>query len=102
MKSDFNELFNDFKKFQHCQATFYTHKPDGVMVQQISYGTFRPTKDDKGRVHFPMDSLGYGYFITDDFDIMKIDIPPEQKRAMYRIEKNGMEYIGLYLYGLKE
>jgi hypothetical protein len=102
MKSNFDELFSDFEKFLHCQASFHMYRPDGVDVQQISYGTFRPLKDDNGRVHFPMDSNGYGYFITDDFDIIKTDIPTEQKRAIYRIEKNNVEYIGLYLYGIKE
>jgi len=102
MQSNFDSLFKDFEKFEHCQVTFFEHQSDCVKTHQISYGTFRPKIDNSGRIHFPMDISGYGYFITDDFDILKIDVRPEEKRAMYRIKKDAIQYIGIYLYGLKE
>jgi len=48
-----------------------------------------------------MDNSGYGYFITDEFDILKTDTLPSEKREIYRIEKEGIQFIGIYLYGLK-
>lgn len=102
MQNKFDDLIKDFERFEHCQVNFFEHQPECVKTHQISYGTFRPKIDDSGKIHFPMDKSGYGYFISDDFDILKIDVTPEEKRAIYRIKKDGIQYIGIYLYGLKE
>jgi hypothetical protein len=102
MQNNFDSLLKDFEKFEHCQVTFYEHQTDCVEAHKISYGTFRPKIDNSGKIHFPMDRSGYGYFITDDFDVSKIDALPEEKRAIYKIRKDGIQYIGIYLYGLKE
>ncbi|KUO60319.1 MAG: hypothetical protein APF84_04285 [Gracilibacter sp. BRH_c7a] len=101
MQSNFDSLIIDFEKYKHCQVTFFEHQSDCVKTHQISYGTFRPKIDNSGRIHFPMDNSGYGYFITDEFDILKTDTLPSEKREIYRIEKEGIQFIGIYLYGLK-
>ncbi|RJE46878.1 MULTISPECIES: hypothetical protein [unclassified Dehalobacter] len=99
MENQFAELYHDFEMYQHCQLIFSEQASDGIKIQQISYDTFKPIKDDNGILYFPMNELGFGYFITNNFNIVKM--PSKQKKAMYRIEKDGEEYFSIYLFGPK-
>lgn len=97
LKSDLDDLIKGVNSYKHCQATFHILEGDSISMNQVSITGLKLLKNESGHVFFPANE-GEGYIITDEFNIEKEDVPPEQKRAMYCIKKGGIDFISLYLY----
>lgn len=97
MQSNLKELMNDINRYDHSQVNFYFYTGDSVIHQPVYYTRLRVMDNNTDGIPLRTEN-GEGYYITNDFNIEKVDGTDSESRVMYRIKDGEVELLSIYLY----
>jgi hypothetical protein len=96
LESNLEQLISDVNSIDLCEMKIYIHTGQSVIVKSVNYEKLKLKKDQNGKVFLGLPDEGYQ--ISNNHTIIKTNDIIKNKRVLYKIEKDGVQLLSLYLY----